>query len=54
MHNAFGDVFLFMTGMSIVGVVLGAFVRDHTLERKKAEERGELISDEQKAEALAH
>jgi EmrB/QacA subfamily drug resistance transporter len=54
MHTAFGDVFLFMTGMSIVGVVLGAFVRDHTLERKKAEERGELISDEQKAEALAH
>jgi predicted MFS family arabinose efflux permease len=38
MRTAFGDVFIFMTVLSLIGVVLGAFVRDHTLERKKAEE----------------
>jgi EmrB/QacA subfamily drug resistance transporter len=53
MRTAFSDVFLVMTVLSLVGVVLGAFVRDHMLERKKAEDRGELIEDEQAAEALA-
>jgi hypothetical protein len=45
-----------MTALSLFGVVLGAFVRDTTLERKKAEEResAERVSEEQKAEALAH
>ncbi|MGE0057094.1 MAG: MDR family MFS transporter [Dehalococcoidia bacterium] len=52
MRTAFGDVFIFMTVLSLVGVVLGAFVRDHTLERKQAEERGEAV--EERSEALAH
>lgn len=52
MRAAFGDVFIFMTVLSLVGVVLGAFVRDHTLERKQAEERGEAV--EERSEALAH
>jgi EmrB/QacA subfamily drug resistance transporter len=48
MRTAFGDVFIFMTLMSIAGVVLGFFVRDRTLEQKKAEESLE------RQEALAH
>lgn len=39
MQSAFTDVFLLMTAMSLVGVGLGFFIRDHTLERKKAEAR---------------
>jgi hypothetical protein len=35
MRSAFGDVFIFMTLMSIAGVVLGLFVRDRTLEQKR-------------------
>jgi MFS family permease len=58
MRTAFQYVFLFMCCLSMFGAFLGAFVRDHTLERKKAEDRGEIphedvLSEEQKAEVLA-